>query len=293
VVDSGGRIVEGGTALSSIAQFSAVYAPQQKFDLDPRLVRHALVDLDCWRTNAVVDRNKIDLCLGAVGGTRYVIPRFVPTDGGRQLVVEIHENRARGPKVVTHEVAESELNLVPGLIALDALEHFGAAASLSDEGRAWVAAPQFQTLAEACDFADSVPFAKRDATSWRAFGERLLTRNPGWVAAWDFYLDSGTDRPAFHQEQPKADEVRSCGTVARSQAQRALFESRGAVALKALLELAPAQRGQALYHQLLVLCAQSLKDDELYEQLLPRASFGERRCCNGPGRRVAADGPLR
>ncbi|MDB5390608.1 MAG: hypothetical protein JWM11_6254 [Planctomycetaceae bacterium] len=263
VVDDQDRITTTGAALSMTAQNSAVSTPAKRMALDPRVVRRTLIETGTWLGGTKLNQRNIELCLAAIGVHRYARPRIVTRDGKQQLILELHGSPTGIKPTFIHDVSDQNSPLIPGLMALDLLDHLKV--SLSNEERTWILAPQFQKVTDAEAYVQKAERTEFDFMVKNQFRYDHLRQNPNWVAAWDLYCDSTRDRSSGGRELPKTQAVRESGTIAQDLGQTLTPEQQ----FLSLLDLAPSLRGEALYHSQLLWLATARLDKKLAEDLVP------------------------
>lgn len=254
VMDHQDVITSAGPALSMTCQNSLVFTTRKRMALDPRLVRRTLMEAHCWIPGTRLDAGRIDLCLKMIGATSCAVPRIEQRDGQWHVHVEFRDIVDRAP--IPLEFQATDLNQVPGVMALGLFAHLGEA--LSPEERSAVVSPQFQHPAEAEYFSEFKPKDMSSHERAQEFHDRLLVANPLWIAAWDYYRESPSPLRSLdpRMQGPTTIDVR----LSASGVSKGTF--------LAMLKFAPELRGEPYFHQSLVAHARQLQDKILIGQML-------------------------
>ena len=191
VIDEQSAVIAGGAAVSMIAQFSTTYTPRKRSALDPRQVRKTLVDSRCWNTNAIVDADRIDLCLAAANTSRCVITRLVREGEQRRLIVEFRAGSFGKNRSFVHDLKNETLRDFAPLIVYDVFESLQE--KLTEEERTWIRTPQFQTEEDAIAFVEFAVIRRDDPQQLQRFHDTRLAQNPDWIAGWDLLMDHDSD----------------------------------------------------------------------------------------------------
>jgi hypothetical protein len=261
VIDRENRIRPDGAGLGIIAAYSAICSPKKRMSIDPRHVRRTLLGARCWDGGTLLDQRAIDVCTRAVGTPLYAISRLAENGDQRHLTVECRGGgESRRDKTYEHDLAPDELTRASGLIALDILAWMTI--ELTPDDRAWVAAPQIESAEDAVELGEYIAKVEALAFAWPQEREAFVKRHPECVAAWDVLLDPRETGPATKLRPNAADSrVLTCSSVMRTLARDASVQPDRKQIFKQVLDLAPAQRGEAPFHQVLLECARGLGDE--------------------------------
>jgi hypothetical protein len=268
VVDADNRIRADGAGLGIIAQYSTICSPKKRMTTDPRHARLTLLAANCWRAGRELDERFVDQCPREVGTPLYVVPRLTSHGENLHLAVEFRGGgQARPDKTFEHDLHEDEIPKVPGLIALDILGHMGI--ELPPEDRAWVATPQIQSAADAVELSEIIVTdvnLEFDATKKL---EAFVNRNPECVGAWDALLAPRETTPHSLLRPKSSDsKVFACSSIQRILARASEPTEENSAAMQRLLEFAPAQRGEPMYHLMLQQAVTGIATDELESTVL-------------------------
>lgn len=212
IVDEQRRITTTGTAISLIAQNSVISTPKRRMALEASIVRQTLLETDTWHGGTILDQTRIDRCLNNIRVFNYVLPKLASKDDRSQIVLEIHGPMHTSTSSLTVDVSKSELNLIPGMIALQLLDFLKI--PLSPEERSWIATPQFSNNAQAENFVCLADLAQTDFFAHGQFQREVLAKNPHWVAAWDLYGDV-RNFTGLQSDNLISTEAKQCSTIAR------------------------------------------------------------------------------
>lgn len=271
VVDGWDGVIPAGAAISMTALHSIIGSDRRRIAVDPAQVRSVLVEARSWSGGDRLGTQRTQLILAELGLQHCVVPRLVIEGGTQRLNVELHSSSGAITETIEHDVTEIEINLWPGILALDVLNYLKE--PLNPQERLRIAAPQFATVAEAerfvRDAARGLPVSL--AVSEQSFGmqpaiafhKEILLRNPNWIAGWDLVLGLWS-RFLVPHPKPTSASLRECITVTRYLTNGAGSEPR----FFNLLGMAQKLRSDVSFHSELVGLAIEMGNEPLVEEML-------------------------
>lgn len=264
-VDETNRIREDGTAISEIGVMRAVYGPQRRLKIQVRGLRNLFREADCSETGTLVDEERIQRCVTAMGTSLYVVPRIEEIGREYELTMAFHGNGDRPDKEYVHRVSIDELTSVPCLMAEDIVDFAGI--KLTDQERALLMERPVRNSGELLRLQEFMS----DRRTMGTFGRNALLSlkdTPDLAPLWDAYLSdagAGAESLSYYDSlQPPI----PCDRLKIAYAKQLRDLGRPDQAVMMLLDLVPTHRDDASFYGTLVWSAALWGKPDVTERLL-------------------------